>query len=1091
MSHFNCLEKETPLLGHHLLEASAGTGKTFALKHLFARMLLTEESPLPFLVEEILVVTFTRAATRELKLRIKENLEQLFHLLQSNSPSPFPYIETLCSGGEERKSRALFYLERALAFLDQMQIFTIHGFCQKMLSEYAFEGKVAFFQGHQEQQFSKEVLLQGIRDFLTTSLSPSSYSPSQIALLLKSMGGDIKNLEQKLLTLVEQEDLLPSLPDFSILLKMFQDALQISPLSPNFFEIIPYFNQMTNREGKLHPEIEKQIKILADSLEVKKISAEQFDLLLEDSPSFLELLTEENLKKRKEPPPSIFLPLHQIRALLLPIIQEGQQPTHTLFRIAAEVREQIKKMKSLEEILTPDDLIKQMAKALQSPPFLKKLQTRYRAALIDEFQDTDPLQWEIFRSLFLDPLSPLPSFYLIGDPKQSIYSFRNADLFTYLKAAEEVKNKAFLDTNYRSEPKLLEILNRLFSKKTLGEWLSLEDHPLTIEYLPVKKKEGAVNTPFYDKKKPVHFFMGKKEKGKENLFFFHFIANEIHALRKTHAFPFSDYAILVKDRYQGRRLKQFLEKEGIPIQSTAQELIEEAPSFSLFLSLIKLLAFPSDLKELQKLLSHPLFNLSHLELKNENLAPPYLAFFHQLHHLFHKKGLPQVIDQIWNENWVFQKSLSLHLLEKKEIEAFADLRKLSSLLIDHYANTQASPFDLIVFLESLSKEEKEQGKKEQLSHEEGVTISTIHKSKGLEFEIVFALGLTSRHIEIDPLVRHKKKWLLHRKPSGFVNKEEEEEWEKALKNQQGEKLRQLYVALTRAKKRLYVPLLLNTSDREMLIPSAPSPMELLLSKFSAPLEQTLKQIGASYEEVTKEINNSENQIVSSLPELQPPPSSSFSFPPLFLHSFSSLTTHTNPPSSTKKNLLPTDLPPGVETGHLLHSLLEKIIEEALSFPYQKKEIDLLVESELRFSPLRSFKEQITTLLENSFKTPLPSPQGLFTLEEIPPQSLYPEVEFFHPLSPTEMMKGFIDLVFFHQGFYYLLDWKSNLLENYDETGLEKAMLENDYFRQAKIYKEALRRYLASKRIAYPIGGIFYLFLRGLSQGKGVYTFQEK
>ncbi|MBI3211123.1 MAG: UvrD-helicase domain-containing protein, partial [Simkania negevensis] len=1033
MSHFNCLEKEAPLLGHHILEASAGTGKTFALKHLFAQMLLTEEPPLPFLVEEILVVTFTRAATRELKVRIKENLEQLFHLLQSNNPSPFPYIEALRSGGEERKSRALFYLERALAFLDQMQIFTIHGFCQKMLSEYAFEGKIAFLHSHQEQQFSKEVLLQEIRDFLTTSLSPFSYSPSQIALLLKNMGGEIKNLEQKLLTLIEQEGLLPSLPDFSTLLKMFQDALQISPLSPNFLEIIPYFNQMTNREGKLHFEIEKQIKILAASLETKKIDAEQFDLLLEDSPSFLELLAEENLKKRKEPPPpSILLPLHQIRALLLPIIQEGQQPTHTLFRIAAEAREQIKKMKSLEEILTPDDLIKQMAKALQYPPFLKKLQTRYRAALIDEFQDTDPLQWEIFRSLFLDPLSPLPSFYLIGDPKQSIYSFRNADLFTYLKAAEEVKNKAFLDINYRSEPKLLEILNRLFSKETLGEWLSLGDHPLTIEYLPVKKKEGAVSTSFYDKKKPVHFFMGKKEKGKENPFFFHFIAREIHALRKTHAFPFSDFAILVKDRYQGRRLKQFLEKEGIPTQSTAQESIEEAPSFSLFLSLIKLLAFPSDLKELQKLLSHPLFNLSHQELKNETLAPPYLAFFHQLHYLFHKEGLLQVMDQIWNENWIFQKSLSLHLLEKKEIEAFADLRKLSSLLIDQHAATQASPFDLIVFLESLSKEEKEKGKKEQLSHEEGVTISTIHKSKGLEFEIVFALGLASRHIEIDPLVRHKKKWLLYRKSPGFVNKEEGEEWQKALKSQQGEKLRQLYVALTRAKKRLYVPLLLNASDKEKLPLSALSPMELLLSKFSFPLEQTLKQIGASYEEIIKETTSLENQIVSSLPELQPPSSSSFFFPPLFLHSFSSLTTHTSSPSFTKKKLLPTDLPPGIETGHLLHSLLEKIIEEALTFPYQKKEIDFLVESELRFSPLRSFKEQITALLENSFKTPLPSPQGLFTLEEIPPQSLHPEVEFFHPLSSTEMMKGFIDLVFFHQGFYYLLDWKSNLLENYDE-----------------------------------------------------------
>jgi exodeoxyribonuclease V beta subunit len=168
-----------------------------------------------------------------------------------------------------------------------------------------------------------------------------------------------------------------------------------------------------------------------------------------------------------------------------------------------------------------------------------------------------------------------------------------------------------------------------------------------------------------------------------------------------------------------------------------------------------------------------------------------------------------------------------------------------------------------------------------------------------------------------------------------------------------------------------------------------------------------------------------------------------------------------------------------------------VIEKRLTFPYQKERIDLLLQAELKSSPFLPHEREIATLIEAAFKAPLPSPHGTFRLEEIPPDQLYPEVEFFHPSSPHEIMKGFIDLVFLHQGNYYLLDWKSNFLEGYDKSHLEKAMQENDYFRQAEIYEEALTRYLTFKKAKERIEGTFYLFLRGLPEGEGVLFLNPK
>ena len=195
--------------------------------------------------------------------------------------------------------------------------------------------------------------------------------------------------------------------------------------------------------------------------------------------------------------------------------------------MAGEIRKKSEEVLELQEMSTPDEILKKMKENIKNLHFFQKVSSRYRAVIVDEFQDTDPLQWHIFETLFITSAPPIPALYLVGDPKQSIYSFRNADLPTYYRAAEKIGSISYLDTNYRSEPTLITMLNGLFA----------EDRGLS--YRPVHFPTNSTDTPFDDDKKPLHFFIGEKKRENEKNWpsaemeeslFYPFITNEIHSL---------------------------------------------------------------------------------------------------------------------------------------------------------------------------------------------------------------------------------------------------------------------------------------------------------------------------------------------------------------------------------------------------------------------------------------------------------------------------------------------------------------------------------------------------------------------------------
>ncbi|MCB1084601.1 MAG: UvrD-helicase domain-containing protein, partial [Chlamydiia bacterium] len=823
MKSFDILDPQTPLLGHCLLEASAGTGKTFAIEHLTARLIEEKD----FSIEEILVVTFTRAAARELKMRIHKTLKE----------KPLS-----------------FAIKRALALIDGAQIFTIHGFCHRMLSEYAFEAGLGFTLLSEEESDYRAILKDHVADFFRTSLSPEKYSTSQIASLLKFSRENQDKLTHKILSLVEKEGEFPHYPTFHASYRDYLEARKkvAAPLS-----LITAFNKIKNKHGEVKEPYQTQIALL----EKETLTLEEFEQLIQE-PTVLSLLTEENINRKATVDPS---PLFRFRDALLPVLESASSPLCTLVRIARSVRSSARKVLEEKEILSPNDILKKMEEALSIPEFCHKVRSRFRAAIIDEFQDTDPIQWNIFKTLFIN--KPLPALYLVGDPKQSIYSFRSADIYTYLGAEKVVPNKGTLGTNYRSDPALIAALNALFSKNP--DWLSLPDAPLSFQ--PVNSPAHATNKKFSDHKEPVHFFIYETEKKRERTWpspqieetvFFPFIVKEIRSLIASDCI-YSDFAILVKDRFQGARLKAFLDKHDIPNNCKSTQSLTQTRTFQIVRALIEALISPNE-KTVKRFLC---YQVSHHELRdNPALIAETIALFSR----------PQTLCEALRD-----------LYAPSDLDSYSDYLKLSELLLDYELSSHATLPEVLSFL--LAQEELP---RRPLADSNTVTIMTIHMSKGLEFNIVFALGLINRYTGREDFIRHQKEWLL------FAP--EHEKCQAALHDQEKEKLRQLYVALTRAKHRLYIPLLKETSGAPVPLGQA-SPLELfdpiptdttMLSPETLPLPQ------------------------SSPPPLEPPMPLQKAFPTSFLQSYSSLaqtTPHVVPDISTQ-------LPKGAETGILLHSL---------------------------------------------------------------------------------------------------------------------------------------------------------------------------
>lgn len=981
MRAFDCTASELDLWGNHLLEASAGTGKTFAIEHVFCRLIL-EENPVD--VEEILTITFTRAAARELKNRIRTTLLRVSRALEEKDFS-LPYLRPLDASLAKQK------IEKALARFEFASISTIHGFCYRSLKEFSFEAEVPFSLSLGEaERLMKKKNRAALRQFLENSTDLSS---SQLLLLLReheSWDGFVEAVEK--IGNVKQE----GIPFSALCEDVCRAAEELASQCPPLDVLLENFREQEAQYKKgVKGDLEGQVLALFN-LCFSEGKRNPFDKLLKEKGSIFVFLSPENRKIRadKEKPLAPFF--MRAKLLLAPLIERGIDVNGTLKMLQRRWRE-----KQGEELdWTPDVLIEQMAKAVEKESFCEALQKKYRAVIVDEFQDTDPVQWALLEKLFVNS-STLRALYLVGDPKQSIYRFRSADVYTYLAAKKKLGEEALysLNKNYRSIGSLVDALNALFSRIDLPL-------PKLAETMPIPKVEsGGIVDPISDGKKSLHAWMVE---GDGEFFASHFLPRTVEEIKGLLAKGIEAHsiAILVKDRHQAALTERELQGVGISAFLKSPLPLGETPTFRVYRQLLEALLFPQEPFRRRLVEAGP---LSGKKLPDrETLQRGLTAFFSQM---------PKLELDSLDEKHLIEELL---LWEKKE---------------------GFSMEGLVLFLRDLSNRTVEEGGGRLLEVEENaLSILTLHASKGLEYDVVFAVGLASSQPR-----------------------------EADVEEQKAEQLRQLYVAMTRAKKRLYFSLRTVVSTR------GSSPGDLLYASLP-PLSDLSDHLEVEVL-LAKTVQKKEVTEAENIPgEVEETP---FFVQPRLIRSFTSMK------SGEMGNVLRKGeqgsgytihtLPKGAETGIAIHTIFERLFSrENLLSP------ESIVAEELAGTPLLPWEEIVIDYVKRALHLPFLSNGG--TLLCLKKEEVRAEVPFLYGDFP-HATAGVLDLLFLWEGRTYFLDWKTNWLGpsegDYEMKDLLKAMEQEEYFLQARLYAEAVKRYLRLTQKG-EFGGAYYLFFRGPS-----------
>jgi len=447
------LEKAT------LIEASAGTGKTYTITTLYCRL-----AAKGYPVESILVVTFTEAAAAELKLRIRTRLfNTLTGLLEPSRENRDDLV--LFFKDHENLPLVCQRLQLALNSFDQTAIMTIHSFCLKGLKEMAFESQSLFDMTLVPDRAS--FLRQVSYDFFM---------------------GHVNHLDGVFLAYLNQQQVTPEkfAADFGPIVS--RSDLVLSPVATPFGNIFDDYRKTLEKIYQILLFRKEEIISLIlnhNGIDKKSYSKKNVPAWLDASCLKLESQGVNTLFKMTEKGDALYK-FTQTR-LALKTKSNQARPDHVFFDLCEQLlcfchgfennlmylkaeflvffNKELDKMKKADALCFFDDLINDFAAALEKPSgqrLQKAVRQTYKACLIDEFQDTDPRQYDIFSRLFGVPDTP---FFMIGDPKQAIYTFRGGDIFAYLNAAKACEQRFTLKKNYRSASLLVEGINAVFSNK--------------------------------------------------------------------------------------------------------------------------------------------------------------------------------------------------------------------------------------------------------------------------------------------------------------------------------------------------------------------------------------------------------------------------------------------------------------------------------------------------------------------------------------------------------------------------------------------------------------------------------------------------
>ena len=793
-----------PLQGTNLIEASAGTGKTWTISWLYLRLVAVEGLK----VDRILVVTYTEAATAELRDRIRQRLAEALAVLEGRSQAG-DYQALL---NEVALSVACERLQLALVSFDEAAVFTIHGFCKRMLTDNAFEAHLPF---DQELMANEDAILTELTDqfWYQYFLHPDALH----------------------LALLQQYSLTPDglLRDVKTFIGKAYLREAITVADTNIFEQSQQqYQQQLIACATLWQEHSDQIhQLLATALASKVLNANSYPpiklaewceaITQAFAQTYINTATRKILEKfdatfmqKKQnknkiaPDHPFFQKVNQLlayhhdyQAHLAPALEDLR------LRLLHFLRDKLPKRKQQLGVLTFDDLLSRLQSALTQHPFLaERLALQYQAALIDEFQDTDPIQYAIFAHIYRNNAES--RVFFVGDPKQAIYGFRGADIYTYLSAAKDTLYQYTLEKNFRSHPSLLSALNHLF-KQSQNPFLS------EITYTPVAAGKEQDDLQTADARAPLRWWDWDQLAQHSAIVVEDKIASAVaddiatllndaqQGLAKIggRAVESRDIAILVRTGKQGDKIKQALLARGIAsVQRTRESIFgtREADELRVFLRAI---AEPNNEAVLRQALVTELMGYRADQLLALDTQVTFLeqevAMFAHWHSLWQQQGFMAMFRHFMQQRQRYAHLLALADGERRltNFLHLAELIHTESRLQGHGMHA------LIRWLQQRAEAAADAEETHQLrleSDENLVQIVTIHKSKGLEYGIVYCPYLWCETIKTN-------QWFScydtikddsYLQATTLAEEAELNRYRDAIK---AENLRLLYVALTRAK----------------------------------------------------------------------------------------------------------------------------------------------------------------------------------------------------------------------------------------------------------------------------------------------------
>lgn len=1119
------------LTRHGILEAHAGTGKTHTIVRMVLELLVRERLEL----RQILLVTFTQKAAGELLERIRTGI-----------------AETRARCDEPDLSA---HLQRCLGQLGECWIGTIHGVALRILRAWPFESGLPFRTELVDDGEGLDSCLRAIwrRDpwvldgAALASLAGTSSLASLLAQALELAKGRLDPDMALLPEGAEREEtwaalaaeaghLTNELDRLEILLQTEESRFlrEFEPLASEFLGL-PHAGLTKAAQGSKEKIDEQWRRILSERAvrdealvlglprRTRKTLADNLsarDLGRPEGARALELWTQ--VRSAWEAGPASSVALWTQARLALAEVPSRRRRT-LLAGWASLAASEWKDRKSAEGLLSYQDMLERLRDALADRAFRSVLRSRIRVGVIDEFQDTSALQWDIFRTWFLSEDEGIaPRLFLVGDPKQSIYSFQGADVRTYLQACRDLESAGArrfpLRRNWRSTPGVVRAVNHLLVG--VPDWFG-PDISYT-EADAVRTPDRADDSTPHEQLDPAVVVRLEGAAAVRRARYAECTARHILSLRGAmtrlprgdtwiqHRLDWGDFAVVVQTRTQVASFRRAFRRAGIPWALYKEQGVFASRAAREFRTLLAALAEPPDRQALKRraLLTRFFgFGPGTLDTTSD-LSPdgPAGALLERLSSLATEGRWSRLFHVLRRETSVESRLLG----DEDGDRHWMDLRQTMEHALEFLLLGRGRIPELVEHLARLERGDESASEDRNLharaTDRDRVQILTMHVSKGLEFPVVFLA--TSPPRRQGPVER----WIAERDGRLRLHmacRAEGAPQGPAVEQSLQEEARLLYVALTRPKLQVVVP---------FHQPTGSTPTDLLSSRLAGISFGT--QAGPEDHPIA--INGS------------PPPAPEAEFQAnvparriaalglrervRFLSSYSAIsrtaTDHflsgrlrpSEEPQIPEPAPLATDsvttqpgdawLPRGAATGDALHELLEACLRRPdLEWTAEPTPPEWLLAQARRTLRLNGLPDnlavQVAELVVRILASPieLPDEQPL-RLRDLPPADRRPEVEFHCALGsdgrilvangdgapgPEGWLVGYIDLLFRYRGRWYVLDWKTTTLPAYAPSDLDRGMDEHDYRLQAALYAAVLKRSGLG-----PCGGAVYVFVRAVA-----------